>query len=200
MQSSRRASRRRTRGPSPGEAPWMPALLQARARRRGEPLGEAVRQSVPPPSVGTAAAGRRERGHSAVGDPGRRLLRASPTSIEFEDKPASHRRPRPASSARTGKATVRVFCDKKSILYLGGSVLDWEKTLMFQGLQVQEPAGGHPLRLRPQLHRRHGGAAAHPGGGPSARRRKRASPGAEQPRRRGARRARPRRRARSRCS
>ncbi len=37
-----------------------------------------------------------------------------------------------------GKATVRVFCDKKSIIYLGGSVLDWEKTLMFQGSQVRK--------------------------------------------------------------
>lgn len=38
-----------------------------------------------------------------------------------------------------GKSTVRVFCDKKSILYLGGSVLDWEKTLMFQGFKFTNP-------------------------------------------------------------
>ncbi|HVY49407.1 MAG TPA: iron-sulfur cluster assembly accessory protein [Minicystis sp.] len=38
-----------------------------------------------------------------------------------------------------GKAKVRVFCDKKSILYLGGSVLDWEKTLMFQGFKFKNP-------------------------------------------------------------
>jgi iron-sulfur cluster assembly protein len=38
-----------------------------------------------------------------------------------------------------GKATVRVFCDKKSIIYLGGSVLDWEKTLMFQGFKFKNP-------------------------------------------------------------
>src|SRR5262245_7157104 len=25
-----------------------------------------------------------------------------------------------------GKSKVRVFCDKKSVIYLGGSVLDWE--------------------------------------------------------------------------
>jgi iron-sulfur cluster assembly protein len=36
-------------------------------------------------------------------------------------------------------STVRVFCDKKSILYLGGSVLDWEKTLMFQGFKFRNP-------------------------------------------------------------
>jgi len=38
-----------------------------------------------------------------------------------------------------GKSTVRVHCDKKSILYLGGSVLDWEKTLMFQGFKFKNP-------------------------------------------------------------
>jgi len=38
-----------------------------------------------------------------------------------------------------GKATVRVFCDKKSIIYLGGSVLDWEKTMMFQGFKFKNP-------------------------------------------------------------
>ncbi len=37
------------------------------------------------------------------------------------------------------KAKVRVFCDKKSIIYLGGSVLDWEKTLMFQGFKFKNP-------------------------------------------------------------
>jgi iron-sulfur cluster assembly protein len=36
-------------------------------------------------------------------------------------------------------ATVRVFCDKKSILYLGGSVLDYEKTLMYQGFKFKNP-------------------------------------------------------------
>jgi iron-sulfur cluster assembly protein len=41
--------------------------------------------------------------------------------------------------ADEGKPTVRVFCDKKSILYLGGSVLDWEKTLMFQGFKFKNP-------------------------------------------------------------
>ena len=38
-----------------------------------------------------------------------------------------------------GKSRVRVFCDKKSILYLGGSILDWEKTLMFQGFKFRNP-------------------------------------------------------------
>jgi iron-sulfur cluster assembly protein len=62
-------------------------------------------------------------------------------AIEFEDNP-----PRPgdlvlAFDGRegTGEAQVRVFCDKKSILYLGGSVLDFEKTLMFQGFKFKNP-------------------------------------------------------------
>jgi iron-sulfur cluster assembly protein len=38
-----------------------------------------------------------------------------------------------------GKADVHVFCDRKSILYLGGSVLEWEKTLMFQGFKFKNP-------------------------------------------------------------
>ncbi|WP_437598130.1 HesB/IscA family protein [Sorangium sp. So ce590] len=58
--------------------------------------------------------------------------------IEFDDKP-----PRSGDLvlefAEPDKATVRVFCDKKSILYLGGSVLDWEKTLMYQGFKFKNP-------------------------------------------------------------
>ncbi|MFO0613064.1 MAG: iron-sulfur cluster assembly accessory protein [Polyangiaceae bacterium] len=38
-----------------------------------------------------------------------------------------------------GKSTVRVLCDKKSIIYLGGSILDYEKTLMYQGFKFKNP-------------------------------------------------------------
>jgi iron-sulfur cluster assembly protein len=59
-------------------------------------------------------------------------------AIEFEDAP-----PRAGDLVlefpEEGKTTVRVFCDKKSILYLGGSVLDWEKTMMFQGFKFKNP-------------------------------------------------------------
>lgn len=59
-------------------------------------------------------------------------------SIEFEDSP-----PRKGDLVleypEEGKSTVRVFCDKKSIIYLGGSVLDWEKTLMFSGFKFKNP-------------------------------------------------------------
>ena len=61
-------------------------------------------------------------------------------AIEYDDNP-------PRTGDRVyefegdgeGKAKVRFFVDKKSILYLGGSVLDWEKTLMFQGFKFKNP-------------------------------------------------------------
>ncbi len=59
-------------------------------------------------------------------------------SIEFEDA-----EPKKGDLVlefpEEGKSTVRVFCDRKSILYLGGSVLDWEKTMMFQGFKFKNP-------------------------------------------------------------
>jgi iron-sulfur cluster assembly protein len=59
-------------------------------------------------------------------------------SIEFEDA-APRTGDLVLEFEEEGKAIVRVFCDKKSILYLGGSVLDWEKTLMFQGFKFRNP-------------------------------------------------------------
>jgi iron-sulfur cluster assembly protein len=59
-------------------------------------------------------------------------------SIEFDDD-----KPRSGDLVleydEEGKAKVRVFCDKKSVIYLGGSVLDFEKTLMFQGFKFKNP-------------------------------------------------------------
>jgi iron-sulfur cluster assembly protein len=58
--------------------------------------------------------------------------------IEFDDNP-----PRTGDIVleftEEGKSKVRVHCDKKSIIYLAGSVLDWEKTLMFQGFKFKNP-------------------------------------------------------------
>lgn len=34
---------------------------------------------------------------------------------------------------------VRVFCDKKSIIYLNGTALDWLQTLMYQGFKFKNP-------------------------------------------------------------
>jgi iron-sulfur cluster assembly protein len=59
-------------------------------------------------------------------------------SIEFDDN-APRERDLVMEFAEEGQSLVRVFCDKKSILYLGGSVLDYEKTLMFQGFKFKNP-------------------------------------------------------------
>ncbi len=59
-------------------------------------------------------------------------------SIEFDDN-APRSGDLVLEFEEEGKAKVRVFCDKKSIIYLGGSVLDWEKTLMFQGFKFKNP-------------------------------------------------------------
>ncbi|WP_437658124.1 HesB/IscA family protein [Sorangium sp. So ce1182] len=58
--------------------------------------------------------------------------------IEFDDK-APRSGDLVLEFAEPGEATVRVLCDKKSIIYLGGSVLDWEKTLMYQGFKFKNP-------------------------------------------------------------
>jgi len=34
---------------------------------------------------------------------------------------------------------VRVLCDKKSIVYLSGSTLEWQKTVMYQGFRFANP-------------------------------------------------------------
>lgn len=34
---------------------------------------------------------------------------------------------------------VKVFVDKKSIIYLNGCILEWEKTLMYQGFKFVNP-------------------------------------------------------------
>jgi len=59
-------------------------------------------------------------------------------AIEYEDgEPRSG--DRVLEFTEEGKQRVRFFVDKKSILYLGGSVLDWEKTMMFQGFKFKNP-------------------------------------------------------------
>jgi len=62
--------------------------------------------------------------------------------IEYDDAPARAGDLVLAldTDAKGEKATVvRFFVDKKSIIYLGGSLLDWEKTLMFQGFKFKNP-------------------------------------------------------------
>ena len=65
--------------------------------------------------------------------------------LEFSDKPARSRDlvfsypVERKDSDDSEPQDVRVFVDKKSILYLNGSTLDWEKTLMYQGFKFVNP-------------------------------------------------------------
>lgn len=53
--------------------------------------------------------------------------------IKFEDDP-----PRERDNVYEAGG-VRFFVDKKSLVYLAGSTLDYEKTLMFQGFKFRNP-------------------------------------------------------------
>ena len=53
--------------------------------------------------------------------------------IQFDDEP-----PRERDSVFEAGG-IRFFVDKKSLVYLAGSTLDYEKTLMFQGFKFRNP-------------------------------------------------------------
>ncbi len=58
--------------------------------------------------------------------------------IEFHDGPPNARDVVYDKTATDGSA-VRILVDKKSLLYLNGSALEWEKTLMRQGFKFVNP-------------------------------------------------------------
>jgi iron-sulfur cluster assembly protein len=58
--------------------------------------------------------------------------------IEFHDGPP-HVRDRVLDFVASDGTTVRVVVDPKSLLYLAGSVLEWEHTLMRQGFKFANP-------------------------------------------------------------
>lgn len=58
--------------------------------------------------------------------------------IEFHDG-APHARDRVFDYAAEDGTPVRVVSDPKSLIYLNGSELDWEQTLMFQGFKFRNP-------------------------------------------------------------
>ena len=58
--------------------------------------------------------------------------------IEFHDGPPNARDVVYDLTTTSG-AAVRVVVDKKSLLYLNGSTLEWEKTLMRQGFKFLNP-------------------------------------------------------------
>jgi iron-sulfur cluster assembly protein len=58
--------------------------------------------------------------------------------IEFHDG-APHARDRVLEYTASDGTPVRVVVDPKSLLYLGGTELDWEQTLMQQGFAFKNP-------------------------------------------------------------
>jgi iron-sulfur cluster assembly protein len=58
--------------------------------------------------------------------------------IEFYDG-APHARDRVFDFTATDGSKVRVVVDPKSLLYLAGTVLEWEQTLMRQGFKFVNP-------------------------------------------------------------
>jgi iron-sulfur cluster assembly protein len=58
--------------------------------------------------------------------------------IEFHDGPP-HARDRVFEMTASDGTPVRVVVDPKSLLYLNGTVLEWEQTLMRQGFTFQNP-------------------------------------------------------------
>jgi iron-sulfur cluster assembly protein len=58
--------------------------------------------------------------------------------IEFHDGPPNARDIVYDRTATNG-SPVRIVVDKKSLLYLNGSTLEWEKTLMRQGFKFVNP-------------------------------------------------------------
>jgi iron-sulfur cluster assembly protein len=58
--------------------------------------------------------------------------------IEFHDGPP-HARDRILDYTAADGTAVRVVVDPKSLLYLNGTVLEWENTLMRQGFKFENP-------------------------------------------------------------
>jgi iron-sulfur cluster assembly protein len=58
--------------------------------------------------------------------------------IEFYDG-APHARDRVFDFVASDETPVRVLVDPKSLLYLSGTVLEWEQTLMRQGFKFTNP-------------------------------------------------------------
>jgi iron-sulfur cluster assembly protein len=58
--------------------------------------------------------------------------------IEFHDG-QPHARDRVFNHVASDGSPVRVVVDPKSLLYLGGSLLEWEQTLMRQGFKFVNP-------------------------------------------------------------
>jgi iron-sulfur cluster assembly protein len=106
-----------------------------------EPQAKAPAISVSPPAIDAIARQMKKR---ETPDASLRLgLRGGGCSgftyvIEFHDGPP-HARDRVFDHVASDGTKVRVVVDPKSLLYLNGTLLDWEQTLMHQGFKFVNP-------------------------------------------------------------
>jgi iron-sulfur cluster assembly protein len=113
-----------------------------------ETMGDQTRETATAPSLSVSA-----RAVEAIarqlkkrGTPGASLrlgIRGGGCSgftyvIEFHDGPP-HGRDRVLDYVTADATKVRVVVDPKSLVYLSGTVLEWEQTLMHQGFKFANP-------------------------------------------------------------
>ena len=102
---------------------------------------KALAMSVSPPAVDSIARQMKKRG---TPEASLRLgIRGGGCSgftyvVEFHDGPP-HARDRVLEYAATDGSRVTVVVDPKSLIYLNGTVLEWEQTLMRQGFKFANP-------------------------------------------------------------
>jgi iron-sulfur cluster assembly protein len=117
-----------------GTTSTAPAAAQAAASDKSAPAKAAV--SLSPKAIEAA---KRQLAKRGTPDAAIRLgLKGGGCSgfsyvIEFSDDP-------PRARDRVFDFDgVKVFVDPKSLIYLAGTVLDWEQTLMYQGFKFKNP-------------------------------------------------------------
>jgi iron-sulfur cluster assembly protein len=111
-----------------------------------ETMGEQTRETAPTLSVSARAVEAIARQMKKRGTPEASLrlgIRGGGCSgftyvIEFHDGPP-HGRDRILDHVTSDGTKVRVVVDPKSLVYLNGTVLEWEQTLMHQGFKFANP-------------------------------------------------------------
>jgi len=109
-------------------------------------MGEQTRETAPSLSVSARAVEAIARQLKKRGTPGASLrlgIRGGGCSgftyvIEFHDG-LPHGRDRVLDYVTADGTKVRVVVDPKSLVYLNGTVLEWEQTLMHQGFKFANP-------------------------------------------------------------
>jgi iron-sulfur cluster assembly protein len=114
---------------------------QEQAQTPLEPAKAAASITIAPPAVEAIARQMKKRGTLAASL--RLGIRGGGCSgfsyvIEFHDGPP-HARDRVFDHVASDGTKVRVVVDPKSLVYLNGTVLEWEQTLMHQGFKFANP-------------------------------------------------------------